>query len=260
MNWFVVLCLVASLAIGFGLLKSSKTKVKAFQGNALWSGGDRSAPVGAPIYTSSVPLQSGGGLNATHVVEVITEEPEITWVSLDCETTGLNENENGIISIGVVVLFPDGVRQERMFEMDPRFPGCVISQDALRINGYSEVDFDTFEKPEVVMKKLVSFFQALPGDWRLVGSNPDFDVRFFNATLKRCGIGYKLTVRNVYDVAKLALRAHDKGLITLPLATNGDVKTNLNVISQVLGLGAQGTIHGALKDARLALDAFLMLW
>ncbi len=144
--------------------------------------------------------------------------------------------------------------------MEPRFPFCIVEEKALAINGYKMEDFDSFEKPEVVMKKLVGFFQALPGDWRLVGSNPDFDIRFFNATLKRCGIGYQLTKRNVYDVAKLALQAHDKGVITLPSATNGDVKTNLNTIVQVLGIGEQGNVHGALKDAQLALDAFLMLW
>lgn len=181
-------------------------------------------------------------------------------VGLDTETTGLDENECGVISVGIHLHYMDtGESEEKLWEVNPSREGLVVMPEALAKNGYRVEDFAGFRDPAEFYPKLADDLRALPDPWVIIGSNPDFDIRFLNAEFERWGVNYRITRRNYFDTAKEALKAHYQGRILLPVKPNGDVTTNLEVVARTLGVGEQGAVHNALHDARLAVAVFLEL-
>ena len=102
---------------------------------------------------------------------------------IDCETTGLDPENDRIVSIAVVMAdlrLTNQNTKDLHITLDPEIP---IPSDATKIHGIRDEDVVGKEKFSDVAKKIIDFI----GDRPLVGFNVQFDKRFLNAELKRNG-------------------------------------------------------------------------
>ena len=128
--------------------------------------------------------------------------PPNEWVSLDCETTGLNVGTDEIISIGAVRIVGNKIMTSERFEVLVR-PERGVSADSVRIHRLREQDVAQGlpqEKIEVsAMYYDYKFRQMLPYEQQ---TNPNIDLRF--ATLMS---DLDLPVREAHDALNDAVMA-----------------------------------------------------
>jgi len=111
---------------------------------------------------------------------------ELTEVAVvDCETTGVDPEQDRIVSLAVVLtdLSQPSAQETRTF--DTRLnPGIPIPAGATRVHGLR--DQDVAECPS--FGDMAQALKDFVGDRPLVGFNVRFDKRFLNAELKRAGL------------------------------------------------------------------------
>ena len=83
----------------------------------------------------------------------------------------------------------------------------------------------------------------------MAGVNTAFDTSFINAACRRNGMK-DIIVRGTLDLASLALAAHIRGDISLPIKKDAP-STSLDSILGALGMNRGTTTHNALTDAAL---------
>ena len=104
--------------------------------------------------------------------------PEDEWVSVDCETTGLNPNRDEIISIGAVRIVGNRVMTSERFNVLVK-PSKAISADAVKVHGLRERDVAQGLDPDEAMHQLLRFVGSRP--W--VGYYLEFDVAMINRAI-----------------------------------------------------------------------------
>jgi DNA polymerase-3 subunit epsilon len=104
--------------------------------------------------------------------------PPNEWVSLDCETTGLNVNSDEIISIGAVRIVGNKIMTSQRFEVLVR-PERGVSADSVRIHRLREQDVAQGLPADEAMKQLMRFIGSRP----LVGYFLEFDVAMLNRAI-----------------------------------------------------------------------------
>jgi len=107
--------------------------------------------------------------------------PPNEWVSLDCETTGLNVGTDEIISIGAVRIVGNKIMTSERFEVLVR-PERGVSADSVRIHRLREQDVAQGLPVDDAMKQLMRFIGSRP----LVGYFLEFDVAMLNRAIGRC--------------------------------------------------------------------------
>ena len=114
---------------------------------------------------------------------------------LDCETTGLKWSEHGVIQIAGIVDVDGEIKSEFNFTCQP-FPGQVITAEALKVNGRSEAEIGTFQKPKDAFVSLVGILDSFVDRYNredkfyMVGQNTKFDYDFMSEWFKRNGNPY----------------------------------------------------------------------
>ncbi len=106
------------------------------------------------------------------------EPPPNEWVSLDCETTGLNVSTDEIISIGAVRIAGNKIMTSERFEVLVR-PERGVSADSVRIHRLREQDVAQGLPADEAMKQLMRFIGSRP----LVGYFLEFDVAMLNRAI-----------------------------------------------------------------------------
>ena len=106
------------------------------------------------------------------------EPPPNEWVSLDCETTGLDTHRDEIIAIGAVRIVGDRVMTSEALSLLVR-PSKAVSADSVRIHRLREQDVAQGLEPEEAMRQLLTFIGSRP----LVGYFLEFDVAMVNRVL-----------------------------------------------------------------------------
>jgi DNA polymerase-3 subunit epsilon len=104
--------------------------------------------------------------------------PDQEWVSLDCETTGLNTRTDDIISIGAVKIVGNRVMTSERLELLVR-PDQKLSAESVRIHRLREKDVANGVSQDEAMHQLMRFIGSRP----LVGYFLEFDVAMINRVL-----------------------------------------------------------------------------
>lgn len=177
--------------------------------------------------------------------------PDNEWVSLDCETTGLNVRSDEIISIGAVRIVGNRVMTSERLELLVR-PERGVSPESVRIHRLRERDVAQGLPIEEAMKRLMHFIGSRP----LVGYYLEFDVAMLNRAIwPLLGQGLpqpKIEVSGMYyDYKFRQLEAHSH-------QGNVDIDLRFATLMQDLGLPLRDA-HDALNDAVMAALAFIKL-
>lgn len=176
--------------------------------------------------------------------------PADEWVTVDCETTGLNVNKDQIISVGAVRIVGNRLLTSERLELLIR-PERQISADAVKIHHLRERDVAGGLDVDVAMRQLLRFIGSRP----LVGYYLEFDVAMLNKEIFPL-LGVKLPQPMIevsamyYDYRNRRLPAHERGgqQIDLRFATMmSDLKLPLR------------DAHDAINDAVMAGLAFIKL-
>ncbi|RXI27717.1 3'-5' exonuclease [Aliarcobacter trophiarum] len=176
---------------------------------------------------------------------LFNESPKDEWVSLDCETTGLNPKKDEILSIGAVIIKENKILMRKTFNIFVK-PSKNINPESIKIHHLREIDLQNAVEPDEAIYKLLEFIGSRP----IVGYYIDFDMEMISKYTKKL-IGIKLPNRRVevssiyYDIKKTR---ENYGFIDLKFDT---IMNNLNIPT----LGK----HDALNDAIMTSMIFLKL-
>lgn len=190
-------------------------------------------------------------------------------IIIDIETTGVNFWENGILSIGALCFN----NPEKQFYEECRIDeDDIITEDALKINGFSKEEIKSEEKQtqEELVRNFIKWMNEQ--DLRiLAGSNVGFfDLNFIKTKAKKYDIQLKMRFRSL-DLCSVAqtrfFQIFGKFLLD-------DYKENGMSLPEVLKfcgikderieirdgrLIRQGKKHNALEDCKLEAECFSRL-
>lgn len=167
---------------------------------------------------------------------------QVRELILDTETTGLDPaTGDRIVEIGCVEVV-NSVLTGRTFHvyLDPERD---VPDEAFRVHGLSR----EFLKGKPKFADVVDEFLEFAADARLVIHNAEFDMRFINAELSRCGVA-PIGMDRVVDTLAIARKKH-------PGASN-----SLDALCARYRIdNSRRTKHGALLDAEILAEVYTEL-
>lgn len=180
---------------------------------------------------------------------IYDEPPPNEWVSVDCETTGLNVGRDEIISIGAVRIVGDRVMTSERLELLVK-PSKGVSADSVRVHRLRESDVAQGLDPDEAIKQLLQFVGGRP----LVGYYLEFDVAMLNQVLwPMFGVFLpqpKIEVSGMYyDYKFRQVKGHE---------ADRSIDLRFDTLMKDLGL-PQRDAHDAVNDAVMAALAFIKL-
>lgn len=175
--------------------------------------------------------------------------PPNEWVSLDCETTGLDTRRDDIIAIGAVRIVGDRVMTSEALSLLVR-PSKAVSADSVRIHRLREQDVAQGLEPEEAMRQLLTFIGSRP----LVGYFLEFDVAMVNRVLWPM-LGVALPQPKI-EISTLFYE-HKRRLSRGP-AQDRHIDLRFETLMTELDLPRREA-HDALNDAVMAALAFIKL-
>jgi DNA polymerase-3 subunit epsilon len=184
-----------------------------------------------------------------HYAFLFDAAPPDEWVTLDCETTGLDVRNDKIIAIGAVRIQGQRLLTSQRLELLVRTQR-TMSGDNILVHRLRESDVAAGLAPAQAMRQLLDFIGSRP----LVGYYLEFDVAMLNRELLPL-LGIRLPQRQIevsamyYDFKNRQLPAHQRG---------GDIDLRFATLMQDLGLPLRDA-HDAINDAVMAGMAFLKL-
>ena len=105
--------------------------------------------------------------------------PPNEWVSIDCETTGLNVRSDEIISIGAVRIEGNRIMTSERLELLVK-PERGVSAESVRIHRLREQDLAQGLPIQEALRQLLCFIGSRP----LVGYYLEFDIAMLNRALR----------------------------------------------------------------------------
>jgi DNA polymerase-3 subunit epsilon len=177
--------------------------------------------------------------------------PPNEWVSLDCETTGLNVTTDEIISIGAVRIVGNRIMTSQRFEVLVR-PERGVSADSVRIHRLREQDVAQGLPIDDAMKQLMRFIGSRP----LVGYFLEFDVAMLNRAIWSL-LGQGLPQPKI-EVSALYYDHKFRQMLPYERQTNPDIDLRFATLMADLNLPVREA-HDALNDAVMAAMAFIKL-
>jgi DNA polymerase-3 subunit epsilon len=177
--------------------------------------------------------------------------PPNEWVSLDCETTGLNVNSDEIISIGAVRIVGNKIMTSERFEVLVR-PERGVSADSVRIHRLREQDVAQGLPVDEAMKQLLRFIGSRP----LVGYFLEFDVAMLNRAIWPL-LGQGLPQPKI-EVSALYYDYKFRQMLPYEQQTNPNIDLRFTTLMSDLDLPMRDA-HDALNDAVMAAMAFIKL-
>lgn len=146
---------------------------------------------------------------------------KILWI--DTETTGLNPFEHDILSIALIVEINGEVKDELYLKIQPINPNN-ITDEALKINGFTREELSTFLSPREGLNKILRFLERYVDKYKknktmedkfvLAGYNVTFDSAMLSEFCKKLNYKYlgALVDYHKIDIASLVLflKMHNK--------------------------------------------------
>lgn len=189
---------------------------------------------------------------ADPVFRFMFEAPPVDeWVSLDCETTGLNVRSDEIISIGAVRIVGNRIMTSERLELLVR-PERGVSAESVRIHRLRERDVAQGLPIEEAMKQLMHFIGSRP----LVGYFLEFDVAMLHRAIwPMLGQGLpqpKIEVSGMYYDYKF------RQMAAYQQQTSANIDLRFATMMNDLNLPLRDA-HDAVNDAVMAALAFIKL-
>ena len=184
-----------------------------------------------------------------HFAFLYDPPPDGEWVTLDCETTGLDVKRDQIIAIGAVRIVGNRLLTSERLELLVR-PERALNADSVRVHRLRESDVAQGMEPAQAMRQLLEFIGSRP----LVGYFLEFDVAMLNREIWPL-LGVRLPQRKIevsalyYDFKNRQLPAHQRG---------GSIDLRFATMMSQLDLPLRDA-HDALNDAVMAGLAFIKL-
>ncbi len=175
--------------------------------------------------------------------------PQNEWVTLDCESTGLDATRDKIIAIGAVRIVGNRLLTSERLELLVRQERPSAS-DSVRVHGLRSVDVAEGVAPDVAIRRLLEFIGSRP----LVGYYLEFDVALLNREMWPI-LGVRLPQEKFevsamyYEFKNRQRPAHLRG---------GDIDLRFATIMDDLGLPSRPA-HDPVNDAVMAGLAFVKL-
>ena len=175
--------------------------------------------------------------------------PPDEWVTIDCETTGLDIRRDQIISVAAVRIAGNRLLTSQRLELLVR-PERQLQGASVRVHQLREQDLAQGLDPEQAMRRLLAFIGARP----LVGYYLEFDVAMLNREIWPL-LGVRLPQPMVevssmyYDWKNRQLPPHERG---------GTIDLRFATMMKALDMPTREA-HDALNDAVMAGLAFVKL-
>ncbi len=165
-------------------------------------------------------------------------------IVVDVETTGLDPRKHSIVSIGAL----DFDKPVSIFYRECRiWNGADITEQALRINGFSRVKVTTNENSlELIISRFLKWTDDVK-DKTLAGMNPAFDRDFLKQSAEMYGKDWNLGYRTV-DLHSICYANYMKSGIKGTLTSDD--------IFVYVGLTQEPMPHHALTGAKMEAEAF----
>ncbi len=171
--------------------------------------------------------------------------PPDEWVSVDCETTGLDRRRDEILSIGAVLIKGTRILTSERLELFIR-PAGQVKAESIRIHHLRSMDVAHGLEPRQAIQKFLDFVGSRP----LVGYYLEFDVAMLDRLVRPfLGIPLpqrKIEVSGLYYDYKFSQNA------------GSNVDLSFHSIMQDLHL-PERTEHDAFNDALMAAMMFVKL-
>ncbi len=177
--------------------------------------------------------------------------PDNEWVSLDCETTGLNVRSDEIVSIAAVRIVGNRIMSSERLELLVR-PEHGVSAQSVRIHRLRERDLAEGLPIEEAGKRLMHFI----GSRTLVGYYLEFDIAMLNRAIWPL-LGQGLPQQKI-EVSSLYYDHKFRRLPPYQQQANADIDLRFATMMAELGLPLRDA-HDALNDAVMAALAFIKL-
>ncbi|MDM0078835.1 3'-5' exonuclease [Variovorax sp. J2P1-59] len=184
-----------------------------------------------------------------HFAFMYDAPPDGEWVTVDCETTGLDVRHDRIISIAAVRIVGNRLLTSERLELLVR-PERSMTAENVRVHQLREQDVALGIDAAQAMRRLMEFIGSRP----LVGYYLEFDVAMLNREIWPL-LGLRLPQPKIevsamyYDYRNRQLPAHLRG---------GTIDLRFATMMNDLGLPLRAA-HDALDDAVLAGLAFVKL-
>jgi DNA polymerase III subunit epsilon len=180
---------------------------------------------------------------------IYDKPPADEWVSVDCETTGLNPSKDDIISIGAVRIVGKRVLTSERLQLLVK-PTKAISAEAVKVHGLREQDVAHGLDIDEAMRQLLTFIGPRP----LVGYYLEFDVALINRAIFPM-LGVSLPQPKV----EISAMYYDWKQRNLPPYQHGaSIDLRLATMMSDLALPTRQA-HDAVNDAIMAALAFIKL-
>lgn len=175
------------------------------------------------------------------------DEPPIgEYVSLDCETTGLNPKKDEILSIGAVIIKDNKILMRNTFNIFLK-PSKDINAESIKIHHIRPIDLENGLDPKEGIYKLLDFIGSRP----LVGYYIDFDYSIISKYTKEY-LGIKLPNKTI-EVSSIYYKMRKN-----PSEYQQFIDLKFDTILKTLDIPALGK-HDALNDAIMTSMMFLKL-
>lgn len=177
--------------------------------------------------------------------------PPDEWVSLDCETTGLNTKTDEIIAIGAVRVQGQRILTSERLELIVRPEKRKFTAESVRVHRLRERDVAHGISAEDAMHQLMQFIGSRP----LVGYYLEFDVAMIHRVLfPMLGMGLpqpKIEVSSMF---------YDHKFRTQPPSAKGLTNIDLRFSTMMSELALpEREAHDAVNDAVMTAMAFIKL-
>ena len=175
--------------------------------------------------------------------------PTGEWVTIDCETTGLDTRRDQIVSVAAVRIAGSRLLTSQRLELLVR-PERKLNRESVRVHQLREQYVAHGLDPEQAMRRLLAFIGARP----LVGYYLEFDVAMLNREIWPL-LGVRLPQPMIevssmyYDWKNRQLPPHERG---------GTIDLRFATMMKALDLPVRDA-HDALNDAVMAGLAFVKL-
>lgn len=139
---------------------------------------------------------------------------KILWC--DVETSGLNSIEHDILSIALIAEIDGEIKDSLYFEIQP-INWNTVTDEALKINGFTREQLKTFMKPQEALDKIICFLakyvdrykknKTMEDKFVMSGYNVRFDSEMFSSWCKKLGYKYigAFIDYHILDIASIVL-------------------------------------------------------
>lgn len=125
---------------------------------------------------------------------------------LDCETSGLDAEANGILQLACIVEANNGKIVDTFEVKIKPFKGCDIKDEALAVNGFTRKQIKKFVPEDKAIGMFTSFLQEhAQGQFSIAGYNSRFDQDFIIQLFERSTEHKYWDYFNYYDIDVYAL-------------------------------------------------------